>query len=502
MRCSAILALLIFLPAAGQSTLLVPSQFSTIQAAIAAGSPGDTVLVQAGIYAERLDFLGKAIQVRSESGAAATRIDAALAPAWPNLPYYSAVRMISGEGATAVLEGFTVTGGGGMSSNEQGSGIWCHGLAPTIRDCVITNNKSTLGGGMYGNALLERCTISNNQTLPYGEGGGVLGRPTIIDCEIIGNHSGGTGGGVYATGPCTITGTVIDSNTSGNGSDGYSGGGVRGPATLIECQITRNKAYHYFSGGPADSIGTGVDGAVLLLRCTVADNQIANGPVQGDTSGGIKNVGSVVESILWGNENADVEFAFGPTTPIQYSIVGGGYPGTGNLALNPLFSAPGAYTLSPGSPAIDAGNPASLPDPDGSVADLGAYAFPQFPAAVVLRNGNGVNPLCYGSILVPHLGSNWMASVDATAHGFAGGLTLLFASTQASAPIALPIGELLIQASPLFLMSQQAPSAGIAAHSLVIPLDYSLGGLVLPTQAAVVGSSIGLCNALDLTLGL
>ncbi len=49
--------------------------------------------------------------------------------------------------------------------------------------------------------------------------------------------------------------------------------------------------------------------------------------------------------------------------------------GEGNLLADPQFVDPGNYdfSLAPGSPARDAGDPAQPPDPDGSRADLGAY---------------------------------------------------------------------------------------------------------------------------------
>lgn len=50
-------------------------------------------------------------------------------------------------------------------------------------------------------------------------------------------------------------------------------------------------------------------------------------------------------------------------------------PGTGNLHADPALVHPstGNFALSPGSPCIDAGDPFSPNDPDGSTADMGAY---------------------------------------------------------------------------------------------------------------------------------
>ncbi len=51
--------------------------------------------------------------------------------------------------------------------------------------------------------------------------------------------------------------------------------------------------------------------------------------------------------------------------------------GAGNRLDEPLFENAGAdnFRLQTGSPAVDSGSPASVPDPDGSRADMGAIAF-------------------------------------------------------------------------------------------------------------------------------
>ena len=80
--------------------------FCSIQDGIDVASNADTVLVEPGTYNELIDFLGKAITVRSSGGRDVTTIDGTGLND-------SVVKCINGEGPDTVLEGFTITGGTG-----------------------------------------------------------------------------------------------------------------------------------------------------------------------------------------------------------------------------------------------------------------------------------------------------------------------------------------------------------------------------------------------------
>lgn len=77
----------------------------TIQAGMDSAAVGDEVSVGPGNYLENLDFGGKDIAVRSELGAALTIINAVS-------PMEAVIVFRSGEKRQAILEGFTVRGGG------------------------------------------------------------------------------------------------------------------------------------------------------------------------------------------------------------------------------------------------------------------------------------------------------------------------------------------------------------------------------------------------------
>ena len=143
------------------ATIIVPDNASTIQGAMIAAASGDTVLVRPGTYFENVNFLGKAVILRSLAGPATTIIDGSAGGI--------AVAYMRDVPDVARLEGFTLRGGGGVPSGTKrfGGGVCVRdslnqqpGLGPLIRDNWITGNHATEGGGIFIGGI---CRVTNNR---------------------------------------------------------------------------------------------------------------------------------------------------------------------------------------------------------------------------------------------------------------------------------------------------------------------------------------------------
>lgn len=306
-RFPALLALLFaFSPPAEAATILVPADQPTIQAAIVAAGPGDLVLVAPGTYAEEIDFLGKAITVRSTLGPEVTILDPSTVRSDARLPtrrferrigedhsveifevdghfagelFYdqhgtlrkrrqrgtgnqgSVVLFSSGETRASVLEGFTIRGG---LSSQEGGGVRIDGSSPTLRGNIITGNRSCIEGGgvaiAFSSPLVEDNIISNNQQRKDcfgGSGGGGIAVRGAGSAEIRGNtisgnsHSYGGAIWLFAAGTPQVVGNTLDNNSASGGGGGFDIVNLS-QVRMIQNVIRRN------TGGPG-TVGDGID---------------------------------------------------------------------------------------------------------------------------------------------------------------------------------------------------------------------------------------------------
>jgi hypothetical protein len=345
----------------------VPGEYRTIQAAIDSSAAGDTVLVAPGRYLENIRFGGKGILVASEyllrhdpAIISRTIIDGSH-PRHPDTA--SVVLFVDEEDSTAVLSGFTLTGGKGTiwtdaaqkAPYREGGGVLCELSSPVIQHNVIEDNQavdvaaaagvlSAGGGGIrcgYAEPIIRNNVIRRNQG-HYGAG-------------IVLFHSAGT-----------VRNNLIVGNRGGAGFGG-SGLWVVGRLSYRLANLIEQNT---------------ITGNVAVLPDTTPGGLAGKG-------GGLTIYAPAVlrNNIVWGNQQAvggqiDKSKRRSPTA--DYDLVEGGFPGTGNLDADPRFADSLHYYLAPGSPAIDSGDPSVAPDPGSGGAarrpamgrrrpDLGAY---------------------------------------------------------------------------------------------------------------------------------
>lgn len=200
---------------------------SSIQAAINASSSGDSINVASGWYTEHITMAnGVSIYGAGWDTATGTVVTGNFSVALPtvNIPWTV--------GASTVLSGVQVTGGGTNNPNDGGGGIAISG-SPTIVNAWVNNNTGYYGGGVYisgGSSTLNNVSVWNNRAL-YG-GGFYLQNNAVVTMtgdfvgtngSVMFNSATNDGGGIFMTGvTATLTGMRIYTNTAQTGG----GGGV------------------------------------------------------------------------------------------------------------------------------------------------------------------------------------------------------------------------------------------------------------------------------------
>ena len=294
--------------------------------------------------------------------------------------------VVTGDGTdnTAVLDGFTISGGNAVGdlTSPWGGGMYNLVGSPTLSNWLFSDNTASYGGGMFNynsSPILTKVTFDNNSANRAGGMYNILGsNPTLTDVTFSGNSASLRGGGM----------------TTAEGSN----------PTLTNVTFTGNTAS--FGG----AIHNSFDGNPTLTNVTISGNTATS------SGGAIYNEDSsptIINSILYGNTGGEIQNAGSSSPSVTYSIVEGGYTGTGNIDADPLLGAlgdNGGYTqtmaLAVGSPAIDAGNNASCPGtdqrglsrPQGSICDIGAYEI-EAPVIVDVTSPDANDAYKAGSVI-------------------------------------------------------------------------------------------------------
>jgi len=239
--------------------------YCSIQTAIDNAVDADEIVVAPGTYFEAINFLGKAITLRSSDGRDVTMIDGT-----GNL---HVVQCVNGEGSDTVLDGFTITGGlaNGSSSFEDIAGGGMLAGSSTVTNCTFSGNTADFGGGIYngGSSTVTDCTFTGNTANFVGGGIYNTFSSTVINCTFIGNTAGDYGGGMQNSASSTVTNCTFTGNTAGSGGGMYI---AFGSPTVTNCTFSGNSA-----GGGGGGMWIPGGSGPTVTNCTFSGNSAGGG---------------------------------------------------------------------------------------------------------------------------------------------------------------------------------------------------------------------------------
>jgi hypothetical protein len=302
-----------------------------------------------------------------------------------------------------------VAGPGGMpgAPGGDGSGGAIYNQGNLWLDSSTLENNGATGGaggtGADGHPWMDIATDGGTGgTGGLGAGGGLFnsGTATAVNTTFAGNFGGGGPGGTGGTGG---TGQLIGGNGGSGGTGGAGFGAIydsSGLLYLTNCTLALNGG----SGGAAGAGGMG--GGHLSLSSGLSGASGLSG-TSGVGSGGIKSIGCpLVNTILATNSGN----CFGWVTDGGHNLSSDGtcaFTGVGSMnntdpKLGPLANNGGptlTMALLPGSPAINAGDPAGAPPtdqrgvtrPQGPGVDMGAFEYQYVPVFTGAKFQNSTN---------------------------------------------------------------------------------------------------------------
>ncbi|NIN98109.1 MAG: DUF11 domain-containing protein [Anaerolineae bacterium] len=355
-----------------------------------ASSSGDVIMVAQGTYKETVKIIRKDITLlggysppdwSTQGPPSSTVIDAKGAGA-----------TVEVQGASAVVDNFTITGGTGHYSEwhgwTRGGGLFIwddNNRSIIISDNIIEGNSAGEGGGVCVEGLenrplsaqLLRNVIRNNSANVYPRWGGgltLIYATAILEGNVIEGNTAKYGGGfhIWKSAP-TIDANVITGNVAQHSSEGVGG------AFFIELSsvfiknniIANNKATHY-----ADGIYIKIPYAAQPQPQIINNTIVANKSTSGTNDGIVvrDNIQPIIRNNIIALNGTGIRRYNGTVTPVMSNndVWGNGQnyvnlpPGTDDISANPLFvdQAGGDYHLSEGSPCVDTGTSSNAPPSD------------------------------------------------------------------------------------------------------------------------------------------
>jgi hypothetical protein len=431
----------------------------------------------------------------------------------------------------------------GLMQVDAGALVSLHGL-------TCTGGNSTFGGGINNDGTLSvtNSTLTGNSA-PGGFGGGINNHGTlsVTNSTLTGNSApGGFGGGIRNHGTLSVTSSTLTGNSAIHGGGIFNGGfgeDSHAVLTVIQSTLSGNTATH---GG-----GISNDDTLTLIQSTLTGNSAIEG-----AGGGINGwrTFTVSNCIVAGNTaNTGPDVAASELTSNGANFIGSTRDANGFTSTDKTFLSTGTtlanllgpladnggptktHALLPNSPAINAGNNASIPadTPDldgdtnttepapfdqrgsgfervvGQAVDAGAYEFQKLIAIAAAASskveGSGAGNTAF-SFTISRTGAttnavtvNYAVTGSGVNAGDFGGMlpagTFTVPAGQAGATLMIDVsmdGE--VEPDENFTVSLSNPSAGAsiesASASSTITNDDSSTAVTASTNPSVAGQSV------------
>ena len=258
-------------------------------------------------------------------------------------------------------------------------GGWDSAFTSQTGVSTVDGEDARLGVRVAGAATqIERFAVENaHETVTYPDAGGILvdgaGASLDLDASTVRKNRWG---GIWSSGPLTVTDSTIEGNTGRFGNGGGITGGL--PLTVTNSTISGNTAD--YGGGILVRVATTVE----LSNVTIVGNTAAEVQTPGaGIGGGVRlDFGTLYirNSIVSGNTaNFDPNFSVGGASVVSLGYnIATGYPpaptdiNAGDPYVDALADNGGpteTRALFVDSPALDGGNPAGCTDENGAPLD-------------------------------------------------------------------------------------------------------------------------------------
>ncbi|MEM6929015.1 MAG: hypothetical protein AAF602_18895, partial [Myxococcota bacterium] len=254
--------------AASAATLNVdpsnPSAYQTIQAAIDAANPGDTIAIQPGTYPDCVDTSGKDLTLQGVAGPAVTAIRVENLCPGLGLPASSAVIVESGE--TVRITGLTLYGRVGALRVDG---------ADVTLDGVVLDGTNTLGEPVASGVEAQSSTLTVRDST-FSNHFGYLGAAilagntgvVIRDSRFTANHAEEWGGAIHWATDNAVSLDIERTTFEANLADGSEGGAILASEPTFGTPVgtVRIVDSRFVGNGPGGGTGSLMGGAVRLAR--------------------------------------------------------------------------------------------------------------------------------------------------------------------------------------------------------------------------------------------